>query len=101
VLVVVDFVVPEDGLVAITPEVVLNPDILIWVLWALLQWEFMLPVLPMFIPKVVSVDTGKNEARNRDVDGQLAPEFTGLSSVFLHGFSLLQEVVACLGREAA
>ena len=45
-------------LVTISPEVVLRPHVLIWVLDALLKRRHMFPMVPMFGPQVVGVYRG-------------------------------------------
>lgn len=47
----------QEGLVAISPGVVLGPDVLVRVLDALLQRRQVLPVLPVLIPEIVAVRT--------------------------------------------
>lgn len=59
---VVDAVVPEQGLVAIAPRVVLGADVLVGVLDALLQGGHVLPVLPVLGPEVVGVEACEQEA---------------------------------------
>lgn len=54
-VVVVDAVVPEQGLVTVAPGEVLGADVLVGVLDALLQRRHMRPVLPMLVPQVVGV----------------------------------------------
>jgi hypothetical protein len=63
-VVVVDLVVPEQGLVPIAPAEVPGSNVLVRVLDALLQWWQMRPMLPMLVPQVVCIDSGKNEARD-------------------------------------
>ena len=65
-VVVVDLVVPEESLVPIAPEVVLRPDILVWILDSLLQGRQVLPVLPMLVPKVPRVDAAKYQTWDDD-----------------------------------
>lgn len=65
-VVVVDLVVPEHGLVAVAPEEVLGPDVLVGVLDALLQRGHVLPVLPMLVPQVICVDAAEDQAGNDD-----------------------------------
>lgn len=50
-------------LVAVTPLVVLGPDVLVRVLGALLQRRHVAPVLPVLAPEVVSVSTGEGHDR--------------------------------------
>ena len=78
---VVDLVVPESSLVTIAPREVLGADVLVGVLDALLKRRKVVPVLPVFIPEVVRVDTGKDQGRNNSVDRQLAPELARGSSM--------------------
>jgi hypothetical protein len=60
-VVVVDAVVPEQGLVTVAPRVVLGADVLVGVLNALLQRRHVVPVLPMLVPEVIGVDGGENQ----------------------------------------
>lgn len=88
-LVVVDLVVPEEGLrvdvsgcrqnprmqhkrlagthlVTISPEVVLGPDVLEGVLGLVLERGAVSDVLPVLGPKPVGVDTGKDDGGDHD-----------------------------------
>ena len=51
-------------LVAVPPKVVLRPYILIGVLRAFLQRRHVLPMVPMFIPKIPRIDRGDEKAGN-------------------------------------
>lgn len=88
---VVDLVVPEEGLVPIAEGEVLNTDVLIGVLGTLLERGHMLPVLPVLVPKVVSIDTAENQAGDDSIDGELAPKVAGGSSMVLDSSSLAVE----------
>ena len=59
---VVDGLVPEQGLVAVAPGEVLGADVLVGVLDAVLQGGLVAPVLPMLGPQVVGVGAGEEEA---------------------------------------
>ncbi len=59
-------------LVAIPPEKVLGPDVLVWVFNSLFQRREMFPMLPMLVPQVVRVDTGQDEAGSDDATTMLA-----------------------------
>ena len=59
---VVDFIIPEESLIAISPEEVPRPDVLVWVFDSFLQRRHVFPVLPMFGPQVVGVDGCEDEA---------------------------------------
>lgn len=61
---VVDAVVPEQGLVAVAPRVVLGADVLVGVLDALLQRGHVRPVLPVLGPEVVGVGAGEDQDGN-------------------------------------
>lgn len=52
-------------LVTITPEEVLCSEVLIWVLWSLLQRLHMAPMLPMLIPQDIRISSRNHQARNR------------------------------------
>lgn len=52
----------QQRLVTIAPLVVLGPDILVWVLDALLQGRQVLPVLPVLVPEDVCVNAGSGDA---------------------------------------
>ena len=54
----------KTHLVTIAPREVLGADVLVGVLDALLKRRKVVPVLPVFIPEVVRVDTGKDQGRN-------------------------------------
>lgn len=88
---VVDTVIPEEGFVTIAPEEVLGADVLIWVLWLLLDGGVMGDVLPVLSPEVVGVDGGDDQGGDDNVDRELAPKFGSLSSVVLGGCTFLDE----------
>ena len=46
----------QEGLVTITPAEVLAADVLVWVLWLLLDGDVMGDVLPVLSPEVVGID---------------------------------------------
>ena len=52
----------ETHLVAVAPGEVLDADVLVGVLGALLERGHVLPVLPVLVPEVVSVDATANQA---------------------------------------
>lgn len=97
---VVDLVVPEDGLVTVTPEVVLGADVLVGVLGLLRLRGLVGLVLPVLEPQAVSVDTTEDDGGDDDVDGELAPEVTGGSGVVLDGSTLAVESVVGSALEA-
>lgn len=66
---VVDRVVPEEGLVAVAPGEVLGADVLVGVLDALLERRHVLPVLPVLRPQVPGVQAREDEGR-RDAAGE-------------------------------
>jgi len=92
-LVMVDAGVPEESLIAVSPEVILCSYVLIAVLWPVLQWLKVLPVGPMLSPQLIGICTGDQQARNNGIDGQLAPKITRGSCVVLHCFSLAIECI--------
>lgn len=51
-------------LVTVTPREVLDANILVWVLGALLKRGHVLPVLPVLRPEVVGVEATTNQAGN-------------------------------------
>jgi len=55
----------------------------------------MLPVLPMFIPQVPSIDRGEDEAGGNDVDRESSPE------VYKHKFVLVQLCSKCLVAQSS
>lgn len=61
----------KTHLITISPGVVLHPEVLVGVLGTLLERGHVLPVLPVLIPEVPGVDTGKQHARN-DSAGQMS-----------------------------
>lgn len=101
VVVVVDVLVPEDGLVAVAPRIVLGADVLVRVLGALLQGRHVRPVVPVLVPLDPGVDAGEDEGGRQGVDADLAPQLGGLSSVVLNGLTLLDEGILGLGVETA
>jgi len=84
---VIDLVVPEEGLVPISPEEVLRSDVLVWIFDSLLQWGEMAPVLPMLVPQIPCIDAAENEAWDDNVEGQSAPEITSSCSMSFHSRS--------------
>lgn len=60
---VVDLLVPEEGLVTVSPGEVLGPDVLVGILDALLEGREVAPVLPMLVPEVIGVQAGEEDAR--------------------------------------
>ena len=52
----------KSHLVTVSPRVVLHTDVLVRVLGALLHRGHVLPVLPVLLPEVVGVDSGKDQA---------------------------------------
>lgn len=63
-VVVVDGVVPEDGLVTIAPREVAGADVLVRVFDTLLKRGHVAPVFPMLVPQHVGV--GRREAESGD-----------------------------------
>ena len=55
---------PPTHFIAISPEEVPRPDILVRILDSLFQRWQVAPVLPMFVPQIPSVDAGEYEAWN-------------------------------------
>jgi hypothetical protein len=61
-------------LISVTPEIVLCSDVLVRVFGSLLQRLHVRPVSPMLVPQIISVDTGNDQARNRNtVEVSLIP----------------------------
>jgi len=83
-LVVVDLIVPEEGLVTISEEEVLRSEVLVWVFNALFQRRQMFPMFPMFVPQIPGVDASKDKARDNDIEGKSTPKITGSGSVSLY-----------------
>ena len=54
----------QDSLVSISPGEVLRPNVLVWVLYPLLQWRHMRPMNPMLGPQIVGVDRRDDQAGN-------------------------------------
>lgn len=84
---VVDRVVPEQGLVAVAPGVVLGADVLVGVLDALLEGGHVRPVLPVLRPEVVGVGAGEDQAGDDAAVWPLAHDsslYILLSFAFLH-----------------
>lgn len=73
-VVVVDLVVPEEGLVAIAPGEVLGADVLVGILDTLLKRGQVAPVGPVLIPEVVGVEASEEDA-SRDATILLAVIF--------------------------
>ena len=71
-VVVVDRVVPEHGLVTVAPGEVLGADVLVWVLDLLLERSCVLCVLLMSIPSQLSVDAGEHKAGSSNAVDLLA-----------------------------
>merc|ERR1712096_150567 len=92
-LVVVDLGVPEEGLVTVSPEVVLGPDVLEGVLGLVLEGGAVRDVLPVLGPEPVGVDAGEDDGGDHDVDGELAPGARSVSSVLLDSGPLAVESV--------
>jgi len=67
-VVVVDLVIPEQGLVSITPEEVLCSNVLVWVLDSFFQGWKMAPMFPMLVPEVPCVDATEYEAGDDDIN---------------------------------
>jgi hypothetical protein len=65
-LLVVDLVVPEKGLVAITPWECLVADVEVIVLWALFWWWSMCLVLPVLVPERVCIGAEDDQAWDGD-----------------------------------
>lgn len=97
-VVVVDSVVPEQGLVTVSPLKVLGADVLVGVFDALLQRRHMAPVFPVVLPQNPSVDAGCNQEDGDTVDRDLPPQLGGGLGVVLDMLSLLDELV--FGRGA-
>lgn len=78
---VVDRVVPEQGLVAVAPGVVLGADVLVGVLDALLEGGHVRPVLPVLGPEVVRVGAGEDQAGDDAAVWSLADDFLAIFCV--------------------
>ena len=65
-LLVVDLVIPEQGLVSITPWVSLVADVEVVVLWALGRWWSMCLVFPVLVPQGVRIGAENDEAWDGD-----------------------------------
>ena len=52
----------NSHLIAITPWEVLASNILVRVLCAFFEWRHVVPMVPMLVPEVVSIDSGKDQA---------------------------------------
>lgn len=63
---IVDLVVPENGLVAVAPEEVLGADVLIGVLGLLLLGRLVGLVLPVLGPEAVGVYRGDGDGGDDD-----------------------------------
>ena len=60
-------------LISISPEEVLCPKVLVWILDSLLQWRKMAPVLPMLIPQILCIDAPKDQAWYDDASNCQCP----------------------------
>jgi len=90
--VIVDVVVPKEGLVSITPEVVLGTNVLVWVFGLLLSGDWIVcNVLPVLVPQVPGVDTGDNQGRNGDIEGEFAPKLSSFRSMMFDSFTIFEE----------
>jgi hypothetical protein len=90
-VVVVDAVVPEKGLVAVAPRVVLGADVLVGILNALLQGRHVGPVLPVVGPEVVGVDAGEDQAG--DDAAVVSHQLANSSSIFCIMFPFILGIV--------
>lgn len=66
----------RTDLVTISPEVVLGPNVLVSILDTILESRLMLPVFPMLIPEVVSVDRCNNQSGRDNTVSDLVFQFT-------------------------
>lgn len=60
-------------LVAVSPEEVLGPNVLVRVLNTFLERGLVRPVLPMLCPQTVGVDAAEDNGGDHNVDGEFAP----------------------------
>jgi hypothetical protein len=60
----------QDSLVSVTPAEVFGADVLVRVLGALFKRRKVRPMLPMLVPKVISVDSAQDERRDDGAEEQ-------------------------------
>ena len=93
---IVDLVIPEGGLVTVSPPEVLGANVLVGVLGPLRAGVLVLLVgyvLPVGIPSHLCVNAGDDDAGDGDVERKLAPELARLASVLLDVSTLTVELV--------